>query len=529
MKKILLFSLGAALALTSCTKNEGETPSLESDVTFTSSIETALTRVSATAFEDGDAISVFANSGASYIANNVKYVSSGDIFHSTTPIATGGNALSYVAVYPYASDMALSSTFEVAADQTTEAAYEASDVLSAITSSTKESCPELTFSHAFSAIEINVKTDESVSSVVINAANNVTCDFAADNFTATGDVEAISPLSVDATSFKAIVAPQTVAAGSEFISLDIDGEPVVWKISNDIELESGYKYICEVLVTENGVSFDGNIVDWNDGGSIEGDINEEDRPEGDGYQGLVETVFVESGEFILGFDGEDCYDATPAHKVTLTKSFYIGKYELTQEEWNEVMGTTPSHFEGENLPVECVNWYDAVNFCNALSVKEGFDCYYNIDGTTVTLVDGANGYRLPTEAEWEYAARGGKYSQGYTWAGSNTCSEVSWTYDNAEYRTHSVGELAPNELGLYDMSGNVFEWCWDLYEEYAEEDQVDPLSGGGAGTEPDHIVRSGCYNWGEYVCRVYDRARSASDNVWNNKGFRIARTHIDTK
>ena len=196
--------------------------------------------------------------------------------------------------------------------------------------------------------------------------------------------------------------------------------------------------------------------------------------------------------------------------VTIS-TFYIGKYDVTQKEWAEVMASNPSKFKGDNQPVEMVNWYDAVDYCNQRSIKEGLKPYYNIDKDkqdptnlpdpkfgdlddtkwTVTINAGANGYRLPTEAEWEYAAGGGQLSQSYTYSGSDDVNEVAWYWRNAGdinlagpwhwpeiQQNHDqpkpVGEKKPNELGLYDMSGNVRQWCWDWYADVLPTNGPDP-------------------------------------------------------
>ncbi len=165
------------------------------------------------------------------------------------------------------------------------------------------------------------------------------------------------------------------------------------------------------------------------------------------------------------------------NKGVTVSDYWIGKYEVTQAEWEAVMGNNPSWFRGANLPVEKVSWYDCIEYCNRRSQREGLTTVYTIDKTRqdpnntnryenikwiVTVNWSANGYRLPTEAEWEYAASGGQLSQNYSFSGSDNPEDVAWfrdIYNN--YTTHPVGTKQPNELGLYDMSGNVNEWCWD--------------------------------------------------------------------
>jgi formylglycine-generating enzyme required for sulfatase activity len=216
-------------------------------------------------------------------------------------------------------------------------------------------------------------------------------------------------------------------------------------------------------------------------------------------------VRVEGGTFQMGSNsGYD--DEKPVHTVTV-KSFSIGKYEVTQKEWYEVMGSNPSDFKGDNRPVECVSWYDAVEYCNKRSEKEGLTPAYTIDKSgrdpnntndyddikwLVRRNRNANGYRLPTEAEWEYAARGGNGSPGnYIYSGSNTAGEVAWYDSNSGGSTHDAGTRAANNLGIHDMSGNVYEWCWDWYGSYTSGSQTDPM---GAASGSYRVYRGGYWD-----------------------------------
>lgn len=201
-------------------------------------------------------------------------------------------------------------------------------------------------------------------------------------------------------------------------------------------------------------------------------------------------VFVKGGNFVN--TNSNFYG-----KGVSVSDFYISKYEITQKEWIEVMGNNPSQFKGDNLPVEMISWYDSIDYCNKRSIKEGLEPYYNIDKKIqdnlnqneydtmkwkVTINEDADGYRLPTEAEWEYAAGGGQLSKLYEYSGSKNADEVAWywrnagdkyltgdwqwpTIENNHNSTKPIGSLKANELGIYDMSGNVREWCWDWYED----------------------------------------------------------------
>ena len=228
--------------------------------------------------------------------------------------------------------------------------------------------------------------------------------------------------------------------------------------------------------------------------------------------GRYEMVHVPSGSFQMGSDESLDYGARPPHTVTLS-AFSIGKYEVTQALYKSVMGHNPSYFNGDTdsprRPVEQVTWYDAVEFCNKLSERERRQPVYAIndrtpakgypiESATVTADWSKNGYRLPTEAQWEYAAKGGDGSpENYTYAGSDDPDEVAWYADNSDDTPHVVGTKAPNGLGLYDMSGNVYEWCWDQYGDYSSEAQTDPIS---ASLWSNRVLRGG--SWYNLAGRV---------------------------
>ena len=171
---------------------------------------------------------------------------------------------------------------------------------------------------------------------------------------------------------------------------------------------------------------------------------------------------IEGGVFMMGSESGD-NEERPVHQVTV-ESFLMGRYEVTQAEWESVMGNNPSGFKGAELPVENVSWFDAVEYCNALSQKEGLTPCYSGSGNDITCNWDANGYRLPTEAEWEYAAKGGSRNPfANAYLGNNNPDAEAWYNRNSGGKTQNVGTREPNNLGLCDMSGNVWEWCWDWY------------------------------------------------------------------
>ena len=217
-------------------------------------------------------------------------------------------------------------------------------------------------------------------------------------------------------------------------------------------------------------------------------------------QAIDDMVYVEGGTFMMGT--EEFGDAVkPVHQVTLS-SYYIGKYEVTQALWQAVMGSNPSKYTGDlRRPVEEVSWDECQEFISKLNQLTG------------------RIFRLPTEAEWEYAARGGSQSKGYIYAGSNDIDEVAWYESKNGYTTHPVGRKSPNELGLYDMSGNVEEWCKDWYGSYSKEYQMNPQ---GPASGPFHVCRGGAWSSRYWTCNVSNRNPNDMRFLYYSVGLRLA-------
>lgn len=233
-------------------------------------------------------------------------------------------------------------------------------------------------------------------------------------------------------------------------------------------------------------------------------------------------AFVFGGTFQMGSTNGGA-DEKPIHTV-IVSSFLIGKHEVTQKEYETIMGTNPAHDYGvgDNYPVYYVTWYDAVEFCNKLSDLKGYNRCYSGSGSIVCNWS-ANGYRLPTEAEWEFTCRGGVSSENYKYSGSNNIDDVAWYDSNSGSKTHIVGTKQSNELGIYDMSGNVYEWCWDWYSSYyyknsPENNPQGPASGS------RQILRGGYWGYGVYNCRSAYRSNSQPSSSFNYIGFRVVRT-----
>lgn len=246
----------------------------------------------------------------------------------------------------------------------------------------------------------------------------------------------------------------------------------------------------------------------------------------------IEMVSIPGGTFQMGdTKGEGEAGEIPVRSVAVS-SFRMGKHEVTQAQWQAVMGNNPSGFQNcPNCPVERVSWFDAVAFCNALSIREGRQVVYTINGTNVTANWSANGYRLPTEAEWEYAAGGGSTNRTRFGNGKdildvsesnfNASASFKMPYSNtgiSKLKTVEVGSYIPNKLGLYDMSGNVWEWCWDWWGAYPNRSETNPI---GISSGQNRIFRGGSWDYSPFYLRTSYRHGYPPTYVYFTFGFRV--------
>lgn len=230
----------------------------------------------------------------------------------------------------------------------------------------------------------------------------------------------------------------------------------------------------------------------------------------------MDMIWIEPGTFVMGSPSNELgrYSDETQHTVTLTKGYWLGKYEVTQAQYQTVMGSNPSNFKGDNLPVEDVSWYDANNFCAKLTAQEK---------AAGRLPEGYE-YTLPTEAQWEYACRAGTTTalnsgKNLTQEYDNcpNLGEVGWYTSNSGSKTHEVGQKKPNEWGLYDMHGNVWEWCKDWYGSYSTGAVTDPV---GPSTGSRRVIRGGSWYFNANYCRSAYRYYDFPDNDYYDFGFR---------
>ena len=228
----------------------------------------------------------------------------------------------------------------------------------------------------------------------------------------------------------------------------------------------------------------------------------------------LEMVLIPAGEFLMGSpDSEkDAHaDERPQHRVRITKPFYMGKYLVTQEQWEALMGNNPSHFKGPKNPVEEVSWDDCQQFLDKLNKRQG---------------NPAGKFVLPTEAQWEYACRAGSKTRYCFGDDASKLDEYAWYEKNSDDKTHPVGEKKPNAWGLYDMHGNVWEWCQDWYDDgyYAKSPTDDPT---GPATGSDRVVRGGSWRTRRGDCRSADRFGDRPGLRYDDLGFRVSLVPAD--
>lgn len=246
----------------------------------------------------------------------------------------------------------------------------------------------------------------------------------------------------------------------------------------------------------------------------------------------IDYALVPAGTFQMGNTGKDFgfTDEFPVHNVTISRDLLMSKYEITQKQYEIVMSFNPSSIQGQKLPVDQVTWFDAVGFCNKLSALEELEPCYTIDGTNVECNWDAEGYRLPTEAEWEYACKSGTKTDFFSGDLTSTAchpideslSTIGWYYCNSDWVAHEVGTLQQNSFGLFDMNGNVAEWCWDWYGGYGNAPVTDP-KGPESGTE--RVVRGGAWGHSARKCRSSLRYSYLPDNQLVYIGFRIIKNN----
>ncbi len=218
----------------------------------------------------------------------------------------------------------------------------------------------------------------------------------------------------------------------------------------------------------------------------------------------MELVLIPPGSFRMG-DRKGQDDEKPVHRVTITKPFYLGKYEVTQEQWEAVMGTNPSHFKGAKNPVECVSWHDCRSFLDKLNHK---------------FKDSEVTFRLPTEAEWEYACRAGSTTRWSFGDDPESMTEYGWFRANCDSSTHPAGQKKPNPWGLYDMYGNVYEWCSDWYADdyYRQSPKKDPA---GPQSGSQKVIRGGCWCHDPMPCRSAVRCGLEPSHGCVDEGLRV--------
>lgn len=331
---------------------------------------------------------------------------------------------------------------------------------------------------------------------VAQKVSNVSAEQVGKNIVVSYDLDKAATISVcySTDGGKTYSQPIKQVTGDVGRNVSAGHKQIIWNVLNEVE-----KLVCSNLVFK-----------------VSPEVRKNETFTVNGVR--LEMVYVEGGTFTMGATSEQRSDAKynekPTHLVTLS-DYYIGKYEVTQELWEAVMGNNPSRFKGRLKPVENVSWNDCKEFIGKLN------------NLLSSQIDGKH-FALPTEAQWEYAARGGTKSMGYKYAGSDNLNSVAWYADNSydkgsghpDYGTHVVGTKSSNELGLYDMSGNVREWCQDWHDSYSysNSSQTNPM---GPSNGSGRVARGGCwFNYARF-CHVSDRSSITPSDRGDCLGFRV--------
>lgn len=332
------------------------------------------------------------------------------------------------------------------------------------------------------------------------ASNEISVSETSLSFTAEGESKNVSVTSnfswetIDKPSWITI-SPSSGTKGTTNLTVTASKSSSTTSRTGTISLGKSSSATTSISVSQAAASSSG-------GGS--GGSDKSFTVSGNGKTVTFKMIYVQGGSFIMGATSEQPADANsdekPTHSVTLS-SYSIGETEVTQELWEAVMGGNWSYSKGNKHPVNNVTWDECQEFIRKLNSQTGMY------------------FRLPTEAEWEYAARGGKKSKGYTYAGSNMIENVAWYYINSYNIIHDVATKSANELGLYDMSGNVHEWCYDWYGRYSSNAQTNPT---GPSTGTERVIRGGRWYNDSFYCRVSSRFAYSPNSSESFLGFRLA-------
>jgi formylglycine-generating enzyme required for sulfatase activity len=534
----VIAALAVAAAFTGCKKNSHGTPDETGQVAVNlrADIEPATTlKVANDAWETGDRVGLYMKragqaltaSGAVYSnGDNVQTsLSSGNLVATPEIYYPESGNVDFIAYYPYATPIGSGYTIDV--DVAGQSSGLPQEILYSNDATNKEKTAApvtLNFLYSLAKLEITVTgganstftvADFTAMTASIEGMHTQAKLQLADGTFAGKDAKQTVTLhktgsTATSATFEALVLPTTAADGEMTFLFSAGDKTHTYRQTTDYASASLYKLNFAIdFVKKTATLLHTVIVPRNEKPAQDISITT--------YYFEPETVFVEGGTFTMGSpDGVGYSNEHPEHDVTLN-SFNIGKYEVTQGQWEAVMGTSisqqrdkynvqwnanaPLYGAGDNYPMYYVSWNEAQDFFSKLNELTG------------------KNYRVPTEAEWEYAARGGNKSNGYEYSGSNTVGDVAWHYNNSSETSHPVGGKAPNELGIYDMSGNVSELCSDWYDRYySSEAQTNP-TGPSSGTR--RVVRGGSWNNDAAGCIVVYSYADNPGSRFNNVGFRL--------